>query len=120
MGSIHFSLDYASFKANIAAMMATLERSSSSVQYTPKLTKTGKLLRPRPLTQALNTRDFLYHRLQTEQLEPADHAKLTRAWMEACSLVRELQGYGKPKSVPARNDPDAKPRKAKAQVIEPQ
>lgn len=95
-------------------MAAVLEPVPSPVQYTPKRSKTGKLLRPRPLTQALDTRDYLYHRLQTEHLNPSDHAKLTRAWQEACSLVRMLQGYGPPKSVPARNDPGAKPRKTKA------
>jgi len=77
--------------------------------------------RPSPLTQALNIRDALYQRLQTEELCPADHAKLARAWNEACQLVREIQGHGKPRPVTARNDPDSAKAKARARkAVEPQ
>lgn len=70
-----------------------------------------------PLTQALDLRDSTFKRLQSEELTPEQHSRLTRAWTELCTIVRELQGHGKPRPVTARNDPDRKPAKVKLGVL---
>lgn len=86
-----------------------------------KLPRVHKSINPRPspLTQALDVRDALYRRLQNQELDSSDYAKLARAHKEACELVRELQGHGKPRPVTARNDPDAKRSRSRSTHAEP-
>lgn len=94
--------------------MAILEANSPipAVQ-SPKSHK-GKNQRPWPLTQALDIRDAIYRRLKTESLDPSEYAKLARAHKEACELVRDIQGHGRPRPVTARNDPDSHAHKRKS------
>lgn len=83
-----------------------------------------------PLTQALDQRDFAFTQAKalnalppaTTTLEARLRAQtlkdLNTVWDTSCDRAMILQGKGKPKSVPARNDPEAK-AKAKRKTFAP-
>lgn len=67
----------------------------------------------RQLRQVLDAQLLAITAAKQPDLEPKDLAQLLRAHADYTRLVSELTGRGKPKSVPARNDPTAKPAKSK-------
>ena len=96
---------------------------SAETQFTPDtasaMAKRARKPRgPVALRQLYDFRDHLHSRLNDPNLTAKDSAALARAYKDISAQIMDMQGQGKPKPVPARNDPGTKAPKRKT-VCEP-
>lgn len=96
---------------------------SAETQFTPA-NASAMAQRPRKpkgqrsFRQLLDFQDNLHARLKSNTLTDAAAAQVARAWKELEALRMEKLGVGKPRPVPAKNDPGAKP-KSRSTLPEP-